>query len=85
MLTQPVEDPFSLAFLGRSLLLFAAFIAIVGVILIFADKLPFLGRLPGDINVQRGNTSFQFPIATSIVISIILTVVLNLVLLLFRR
>jgi hypothetical protein len=37
-----------------------------------------LGRLPGDIIVQRDNTTFYFPLVTSIVISIALTVVLNL-------
>jgi hypothetical protein len=39
---------------------------------------PFLGRLPGDIHVQRGNWSFYFPLTTSIVLSIVLTLILAL-------
>jgi hypothetical protein len=39
-------------------------------------KIPFLGRLPGDIHVQRGNWSFYFPLTTSILLSIVLTLVL---------
>jgi hypothetical protein len=38
-----------------------------------------LGRLPGDIHIQRGNGSFYFPIVSSIVLSILLTVILNLI------
>jgi hypothetical protein len=56
----------------------------VGVLLVIAggllvlsgslgDKVPFLGRLPGDIHVQRGNWSFYFPLTTSILVSIVLT------------
>jgi len=41
-------------------------------------KVPFLGRLPGDIHVQRGNWSFYFPLTTSIVLSIVLTLILAL-------
>jgi hypothetical protein len=39
-------------------------------------KIPFLGRLPGDIHVQRGNWSFYFPLTTSIILSIVLTLIL---------
>lgn len=39
-------------------------------------KVPFLGRLPGDIHVQRGSWSFYFPLTTSILLSIVLTLVL---------
>ena len=41
-------------------------------------RIPFLGRLPGDIHVQRGSWSFYFPLTTSIVLSILLTLVLAL-------
>ncbi len=46
--------------------------------MLVAGRVPFLGRLPGDIAVQRGNWSFYFPLATSILLSLVLTVVLNL-------
>ena len=41
----------------------------------------WLGRLPGDIRIERGNTAFYFPIVTCIVVSIILTLLVSL----FRR
>jgi len=44
-----------------------------------------LGRLPGDIHIERGGSSFYFPLATSIVISLFLTVVINVLLRLFKR
>lgn len=50
----------------------------VGVAMIVAQKLG-LGKLPGDITIQRGNATFSFPIVTCLLISIVLTVVLNLV------
>ena len=43
-----------------------------------AARIPFLGRLPGDIHVARGNWSFYFPLTTSILLSIVLTLVLAL-------
>ena len=45
---------------------------------IFADKIPWLGRLPGDLVFRRGNFSFYFPIMTGLVLSLIATVLLNL-------
>ena len=43
-----------------------------------AGKVPWIGRLPGDIYIQRGNWSFYFPLATSILLSLILTLILSL-------
>jgi hypothetical protein len=64
--------------LGRLLLVLAALLALVGVALMFADRIPWLGRLPGDVVVRRGPVTFYAPIATSIVVSIVLTLLLNL-------
>jgi hypothetical protein len=63
---------------GRLILLVGLAIAVVGLIVMVVGRVPFLGRLPGDIYVQRGNGSFYFPIVTCILISVIATVVLNL-------
>ncbi len=71
--------------LGRVLLLVGGAIVVLGLLLLLAGRLPFLGRLPGDISFRRGNTSFYFPIVTCLVLSVILTVVVNLLLFLFRR
>jgi hypothetical protein len=67
--------------LGRWLIVTGVILVIVGAVFLLAPKLPWLGKLPGDISYQRGNFSFYFPLGTSIVISIILTLILYL----FRR
>ena len=59
--------------LGKALVVMGLVVALVGVGLMLAGRVPWLGRLPGDIFVQRGNWSFYFPLMTSIVISVILT------------
>lgn len=63
--------------LGRALLVVGAVVAIVGVALVAAERFPGLriGRLPGDIRIERGNFRFYFPLATSIAVSLVLTLV----------
>ena len=67
--------------LGRTLIVFGLVLVVVGVILSFAPKIPWLGRLPGDIVIRRESFSFYFPLATCLLVSAILTLVLYL----FRR
>ena len=62
--------------LGKSLIVVGLVIALIGVILSFAGRIPWLGRLPGDIYVKRENFTFYFPLATSIIISILLSFIL---------
>lgn len=62
--------------LGKALIYFGLILVVVGVILSFAGKLPWLGQLPGDISIQRERFSFYFPITTCILISILITLVL---------
>lgn len=75
-----------MADVGRMLVLLGIVLIVVGGVLwlgsAFGGKVPFLGRLPGDIYVERGNWSFYFPLTTSILLSIVLTLVLAF---LFRR
>lgn len=60
--------------IGKSLIFIGIMIIIVGIVLLFNDRLPFnLGKLPGDISYKKENFSFYFPIATSILISIVLS------------
>jgi hypothetical protein len=61
--------------IGKLLIVFGLLIAVVGVILLLVGRLPWLGRLPGDIHVQRGNWTFYFPLATSLLVSIVLTLI----------
>ena len=63
--------------LGKALIGMGVFVVLIGVLLIGASKLNMpLGRLPGDFSwrSKSGNTSFYFPLATSILVSILLTV-----------
>lgn len=69
---------------GRALLFVGVAIAVLGLLFMLAPKIPFLGRLPGDIIFKRGDATFYFPLATSIVVSIVLTIVLNIAFRLFR-
>jgi hypothetical protein len=68
--------------LGKMLLGFGALMVLLGLVLLVAGnlsgKVPWLGRLPGDIHIQRGNWSFYFPLATCLVISIVLTLLFSL-------
>jgi hypothetical protein len=65
-----------MASIGKLLIVFGLVLAAAGIILLFSDKIPWLGRLPGDITVKRDNFTFYFPLATCIVISIILSLIL---------
>jgi hypothetical protein len=75
-----------MAELGRMLVLLGVVLVVAGGLLWLTGgagaRIPFLGRLPGDIHVQRENWSFYFPLATSIVLSIVLSLILALF---FRR
>ncbi len=62
---------------GKTLIFFGLIMVLMGVVFTIGGKLP-IGKLPGDIHVQRGNFHFYFPLATCILLSLILTVVLNL-------
>lgn len=61
--------------LGKILILFGLIIAGIGAVVLLGAKIPFLGRLPGDILIRRKNFTFYFPLATCIIISIILTLI----------
>jgi len=63
---------------GRVLLVLGLLLAAAGAVLLFAGRIPGLGRLPGDLVVQRGRWTLYFPVTTMILISIVLTVLLNL-------
>ena len=73
--------------MGKMLVFMGLLVVVIGLLLIFIPKLkvPFLGKLPGDIIIQRERFSFYFPIVTCIVISILLTIVLNVVIRLLGR
>ena len=67
---------------GKYIIGFGVLIVLIGaVIYFFGNKLHWIGRLPGDIRIERENFRFYFPITTMILFSILVTLLVNL----FRR
>ncbi|MBI3630093.1 MAG: DUF2905 domain-containing protein [Candidatus Rokubacteria bacterium] len=64
-----------MADLGKLLIGVGFLLVVIGAVLMLAGRLPWLGRLPGDISIQRGQWTFYFPLATSIIVSLLLTLV----------
>ena len=67
--------------MGRPFLIAGAMLLGVGLLLTFTEKIPGLGRLPGDIVWRRGSFTFYFPLATCVIVSLVLTLLFRL----FRR
>jgi membrane protein implicated in regulation of membrane protease activity len=62
--------------LGKLLILLGGILILVGAATILLGKMPWLGRLPGDIYIERRNFTFFFPLTTSILISVMLSLLL---------
>lgn len=71
--------------LGRFIALAGAILLVIGGTIWLAGKAPWLGDLPGNIRIQRGNVSCFFPLATMILVSVVLTIVVNIVLRLLNK
>jgi hypothetical protein len=65
--------------LGRILILFGLILAGIGLLLLLAGKIPWLGRMPGDFYFKGKQITFYFPLTTSLLISLILTLILWLI------
>jgi hypothetical protein len=63
--------------LAKILIVFGVLLILIGASLLLFSKIPFLGKLPGDIHIQKKNFEFHFPIVTCIVISILLSLLLS--------
>jgi len=61
---------------GKFLILLGLVLLVVGLLLNFGPKIPWLGRLPGDIHIVRENFSFHFPLGTCLLLSALLSVLL---------
>jgi len=62
--------------MGKMLVLMGGLIVLVGIVLMFSDRIPFLGKLPGDIFIKRDNFQFYFPITTGIILSLLVSLIL---------
>ena len=70
------SEMFDFTNIGKLLIVIGLFIAGIGVALLLSGKVPWLGRLPGDFLFQGKQSSFYFPLTTSILISVVLSLVL---------
>jgi len=59
--------------LGKMLILLGVLIIVIGFLLMIGEKIPWVGKLPGDLIIKKEKFTFYFPITTSILISVILT------------
>jgi hypothetical protein len=64
--------------IGRIMIYAGIFILVLGVLFFFGDKIPFLGKLPGDIYIKRKDFTFYFPIVTSILLSLLISLIIYL-------
>ena len=65
--------------IAKIIILLGVFLVVIGVILLFIGKVPFLGKLPGDILIKKEHFTFYFPLTTSIIISILISLILYLI------
>lgn len=64
---------------GKLLILFGSIMIIFGLLLLLGDRIPYIGRLPGDIYIRKGNFSFYFPLMTCIILSIIFSLIFTII------
>jgi len=64
---------FGFSALGKLLVLLGVFIILIGLLLMMGDKIPWVGKLPGDIVIKKEKVTFYFPLTTSILISLLIT------------
>ncbi len=62
--------------IGRMLVIAGIFLVVLGVLFLLGEKIPGLGRLPGDIVIKREKFVFYFPLATCLLLSLLLSLLL---------
>ncbi len=65
--------------MAKIIIILGVVLVAIGVMLLFIQKIPFLGKLPGDILIKKEHFTFYFPLTTSIIISIIISLILYIV------
>jgi len=70
--------------IGKLLITIGIIIIVAGLIISFMPKIPYLGKLPGDIHIKRKNFTIYFPLTTSIIVSIIASIILTAIFLIIR-
>jgi hypothetical protein len=70
---------------GKFIVLVGLVIVGVGVVMMFVDKIPFVGKLPGDISIKKENFQLYVPLTTSILLSVVVSLIVWLVSYLTRK
>lgn len=65
--------------MAKIIIVIGIVLVVIGLVMLFIQRAPFLGKLPGDILIKRDNFTFYFPVTTSIIISIIISLILWLI------
>ena len=65
--------------LGRLFVVFGGVLVVVGIVFMLGGKIPWLGRLPGDVYIQKKDFTFIFPLTTSIIASLVISAILYLI------
>lgn len=63
--------------IGRFLIFTGLIFLALGLLIVFMEKIPFMGKLPGDIRIERKNFGFYFPVVTCLLLSLIISLILN--------
>ena len=77
--------PGSMKQIALLLLVFGGLLFAAGLLLIFTEKLPWLGNLPGDIHIRGKSFSFRFPLMTCIILSLLITLIINIIMKFFGK
>ncbi len=65
--------------MAKILIILGIVLVVIGVAMLFIQKIPFLGKLPGDVLIKKEHFTFYFPLTTSIIISILISLILYLI------
>lgn len=65
--------------IGKLIIIMGIALVAIGLLITFAPRIPLIGKLPGDFYFKRGDASFYFPLASSILISVVLSIILSIV------
>ncbi|MCX5782189.1 MAG: DUF2905 domain-containing protein [Elusimicrobia bacterium] len=60
---------------AKILIFFGIILVILGIILLIIPKVPFLGKLPGDIYIKKEKFAFYFPLATCLILSVVISLI----------
>jgi hypothetical protein len=71
--------------IGKLLFIIGGFIALLGLLIVLVQHIPFIGKLPGDIVIKKDGFSLYLPVVTFLLLSTVLTIIVNLILYLLNR